>query len=60
MQPKKRGRPAIGQGVPVQVRLQPDLLAGLDTWIAKQDPAPSRPEAIRLLLANALRSLGGT
>jgi hypothetical protein len=26
----------------------------LDAWIAKQDDAPSRPEAIRRLLAKAL------
>jgi hypothetical protein len=26
----------------------------LDTWIARQDDAPSRPEAIRRLLAKAL------
>jgi len=28
----------------------------LDTWIDKQDDAPSRPEAIRRLLAKALGS----
>ncbi|WP_156025034.1 hypothetical protein [Sphingomonas phyllosphaerae] len=54
MQPKKRGRPAIGQGVPIQVRLQPDQLAALDGWIAHQEPTPSRPEAIRTLLRQVL------
>jgi hypothetical protein len=36
------------------VRLQPDQLAALDAWIAAQVPQPSRPEAIRALLARAL------
>jgi hypothetical protein len=38
------------------VRLQDDAVDQLDAWIAKQedDPQPSRPEAIRRLLAKAL------
>jgi hypothetical protein len=33
------------------VRLQPDHLAALDTWIAEQpEPKPSRPEAVRRLM----------
>lgn len=56
---KSRGRPATGRGTPIQVRVQPDLLADLDTWIAEQrDPKLSRPEAIRLLLADSLVGLG--
>jgi hypothetical protein len=52
---KKLGRPATGVGMGVLVRLQPDLLSTLDAWIAMQpDPKPSRPEAIRLLLSEAL------
>ncbi|AZB56837.1 hypothetical protein EBL89_12140 [Cereibacter sphaeroides] len=47
---KRMGRPATGQGTPVMVRLQPDLLAWLDEERAKLDPAPSRPELIRLVL----------
>lgn len=47
MQPQKRGRPAIGKGTPVQVRLQPDLLARLDAYRATLPDEPSRPEAIR-------------
>ena len=47
---KKMGRPATGQGTPIMVRLQPDLLAWLDTERAKLDPEPSRPEMIRQLL----------
>lgn len=54
--PKKRRGPApTGQGTPVLVRLQPDQLARLDAWIAAQpEPAPTRPEAVRRLLAAAL------
>jgi hypothetical protein len=35
-------------------RLQADLLAKLDGWRAWQPVAPSRPEAIRRLLVQAL------
>ncbi len=34
------------------VRLQPDLLDLIDSWIRQQDPQPSRPEAMRRI-ANA-------
>jgi len=50
MQPQKRGRPAIGKGTPVQVRLQPDLLAWLDLEREKIDPKPTRPDFIRQVL----------
>lgn len=41
------------------VRVQPDLLADLDAWIAEQpDPKPSRPEALRLLAADYLITMG--
>jgi hypothetical protein len=36
------------------VRLQPDRLAAVDAWIAKQDAAMTRPEAIRAMLDAAL------
>lgn len=50
----RRGRPRT-DSTPVMVRLQPDQLAALDAWIARQDePRPTRPEAIRTLLARAL------
>jgi metal-responsive CopG/Arc/MetJ family transcriptional regulator len=40
----------------VQVRIQPDLLALIDQWIeAQPDPKPSRPEAIRRLVEQALK-----
>lgn len=32
------------------VRFQPDDLAALDSWIARQDDQTSRPEAVRKLL----------
>jgi hypothetical protein len=51
---KKRGPPATGKGEPIMVRMQPDQLAGLDVWIAGQDPQPSRPEAIRRLVESGL------
>ena len=45
-----------GKGTPVVVRLQPDALAVLDAWIDSQpDPKPSRPEAIRRLVADKLK-----
>jgi hypothetical protein len=37
------------------LRLQPDQLAALDRWREAQEPAPSRPEAVRRLLDRALR-----
>jgi hypothetical protein len=49
----RRNRPPE-PGAFVGLRLQRDALEQLDTWIAKQDDAPSRPEAIRRLLAKAL------
>ncbi|WP_255702286.1 hypothetical protein [Roseomonas cutis] len=36
------------------LRLQPEALARLDAWIAQQEDAPSRPEAVRRLLDAAL------
>lgn len=56
---KKRGPAPTGKGVQVQVRLQPDLLAALDAWIAEQpEPKPSRPEAIRYALRDWLIGMG--
>lgn len=55
---KPRGRPKVGSEF-VGVRVPPDLLADLDQWIAEQpEPRPSRPEAIRLLVADTLISIG--
>lgn len=44
---KKRGPPATGKGIQVQVRLQPKLLAVLDRYIREEMPDASRPEALR-------------
>lgn len=55
---KKRGRPkTTGKGAPIQVRLQPDLLAALDAFLAERPDIKSRPEAVRLLLSDALIGL---
>ncbi len=47
----KRGPAPTGKGTPIMVRLQPDLLAWVDAQRARLDPAPSRPEFIRHVLA---------
>ena len=39
----------------IGVRVQPDQLAAIDAWAAEQDDAPSRPEAVRRLVAKGLR-----
>jgi hypothetical protein len=51
---KRRGPPPIGQGIQIQVRIQPNKLAELDRWIAAQTDQPSRPEAIRRIVERAL------
>ena len=55
---KKRGRPATGLGVSINVRLQPEQLAALDDWIDLHEPRPSRPEAIRLIVREKLATAG--
>jgi hypothetical protein len=53
---KKRGPTPTGKGTPVMVRLLPTPLNSLDAWIAAQpEPKPTRPEAIRRLVEQALR-----
>jgi len=50
----RKPRPKI-TGELIGVRLQPDLLAQLDAFIAQQAPPfPTRPEAIRRLVEQAL------
>jgi len=58
LQPKnrKRGRPPTGEGVPVQVRLKESLLDTIDAWRRRQDDLPTRPEAIRRLIEQALQA----
>jgi hypothetical protein len=51
---KRRGPPPTGQGIQIQVRIQPVKLADLDRWIAAQADQPSRPEAIRRIVERAL------
>lgn len=51
---KKLGRPATGRGQTVGVRLHPDQLGKLDAWREAQDDKPTRPEAVRRLLAKAI------
>jgi hypothetical protein len=50
---KRRGPQPTGKGAPVMLRIHPPLLGSVDAWIAVQeeDPRPSRPEAIRRILA---------
>jgi metal-responsive CopG/Arc/MetJ family transcriptional regulator len=55
----RKNRPAA-PGTNIGVRLQDDALEHLDAWMAKQDDSPSRPEAIRRLLAKALASEADT
>lgn len=56
---KKRGPAPTGQGQVISIRLHPDLLGPLDAWIEKQpDPKPSRSDAVRLFLREALESGG--
>lgn len=39
----------------IGIRMLPDLLAALDAWIGNQpDPKPTRPEAARRLIWQAL------
>jgi hypothetical protein len=52
---KRRGPSPTGKGFTVGVRLQPDQLAALDAYIARQpEPKPSRPEAIRRVIMGAI------
>jgi hypothetical protein len=53
---KSRGRPkTTGMGTLVGVRVLPNLLSALDSWIAAQpEPKPTRPEAIRYALRDWL------
>jgi len=56
---KRRGPPPTGKGTLLGVRVQPDLLADLDAWIAEQpEPRPTRPDAMRRLLADYLVTMG--
>ena len=53
---KRTRKPRAKQtGKMIGVRLQPDQLAAVNLWIAAQpEPRPSRPEAMRRLIEQAL------
>jgi len=51
---KRRGPAPTGVGTLIGVRMLPDALADLDAWIASQKVKPTRPQAIRQLIAKAL------
>jgi hypothetical protein len=56
---KRVGRPkTTGLGTGIMVRGHEDFLRPLDAWIAKQNPKPSRPEAIRRLVELGLKAKG--
>lgn len=55
---KRRGPPPTGKGTQVVTRLHADLLGPLDEFINDQADKPTRPEAIRRLLRDALTQLG--
>lgn len=55
-QKRGAGRPAIGKGEPVTVRLQPDILSALDAYRAADPRRLNRPQAIRSLLKMTLGS----
>jgi hypothetical protein len=54
---KTRGRPRLG-ATGVLVKILPDQLAALDTWIKAQEGRLSRPEAIRRLIDRGLGRKG--
>jgi hypothetical protein len=53
---KKKRPPETGE--PVLVRMQAKPLAALDEWRRKQDDLPSRAEAMRRLVEQALKGRG--
>jgi hypothetical protein len=55
---KRIGRPPVN-AVPVLVRIPPAEIGPIDTWISKQKPKPSRPEAIRRLVELGLKAKPG-
>jgi hypothetical protein len=51
----RRGRKrTTGPGKQVLLRLHPPLLTNIDSWIRAQEGRPTRPEAIRRILEQAL------
>jgi hypothetical protein len=56
MRKKKRGRPATGKGLQLQVRVHEPMLKAIDQWIGANPAARSRPDAIRTLVEVGLRA----
>jgi hypothetical protein len=53
--PKKRGRPPTGKDPVTAVRLPDDLRTAIDDWRRRQKDLPTRSEAIRRLVLDALK-----
>jgi hypothetical protein len=51
---KRRGRPATGQDPVTAIRLSPKLRKSVDAWASRQSDRPTRSEAIRRLIEQAL------
>lgn len=56
--PKRTGRPPTGKDPVTAIRLSPTLRAAIDEWRRKQDDLPSRSEAIRRLVEQAIAADG--
>ncbi len=52
--PQRRAPRPKGPGAQVQVRIQPQLLAAIDAWRGAQPEPPTRAEAIRRIVEQAL------
>ena len=52
---RRGGRRKTGIMPPIGVRLYPEQLSSIDAWIEQQPDRPTRPEAIRRLVAKALK-----
>lgn len=52
---KRRGPAPTGKGMPIMTRVQPETLAKIDSYIARQKQEISRPEAIRRLVELGLK-----
>jgi len=55
---KKRGPAPTGWGTAILCRLRNEQLAALDAYLSALPDAPSRPEAIRRILTEALSAKG--
>jgi len=55
----KVGRPRV-DSEPVKVRMERSLIEAIDHWRELEDPAMSRPEAMRRLVEYALKVAGAS